>query len=105
MRDVVIPFSVPEYEKKEVTVGARIPERILVELDGIAHDNDRTRGYVIRQLLSRGLAAYRADGQLTPEKRLDHSGPLPAGRIRVSRGEDEGADHHITNPKTGTQKD
>lgn len=84
MSDVVITFDVSDFEKKEVTVATRVQERMLRELDDIAYTNDRTRGYVIRQLLTRGLAAYRADGELKVQ-REERSGPLPAGRIRVSK--------------------
>lgn len=84
MKNVAINLGVPDFEKKEVTVGARIPERLLRELDDIAYTNDRTRGYVIRQLLMRGLAAYHADGELRVV-RPDRPGPLPAARIRVSK--------------------
>ena len=60
-------FVPADYEKKEVSVAARIPERMLRELDDIASSHDRTRGYVIRELLARGLEVYRANGVLKPD--------------------------------------
>lgn len=66
-RDVCYNRFVSDFEKKEVAVAARIPERMTREIDAIAEIQDRSRGYVIRALLERGLVAFKSDGFLKPD--------------------------------------
>jgi hypothetical protein len=56
-----------KHEKKEVTVGVRIAESTKRQLDKIVEAEDRTIGYVARELMIRGLALYQIDGRLRDE--------------------------------------
>lgn len=71
--------SVPRnYEKKDAPIATRVPDAMKRQLDAIAEEHDRTVGYIIRELLGRGLAMYQADGQLR------QSG-IPAAEVRVGK--------------------
>lgn len=68
---VYVPVN---YEKKDVGIATRISESMKREIDRLADEHDRTPAYIIRELLTRGLALYQADGRLKdenkPERRL-----------------------------------
>lgn len=55
-------FAVPG--KKEITVGTRIDEETQRKLERIVDLEDRKIGYVVRELMLRGLALYEIDGKL-----------------------------------------
>ena len=63
--NICYKVSVAEnYEKKDVGIATRVPESTKRLLEEIAYDHDRKVGYVIRELLGRGLALYEIDGRL-----------------------------------------
>jgi hypothetical protein len=62
MQTFAINLAVPG--KKEVTVGTRVDEETKRILDRIVEKEDRTLGYVTRELMLRGLALYKQDGLL-----------------------------------------
>lgn len=64
------------YEKKEIGVATRVSDSIKRQLDEIAYEHDRTIGYVIRELLVRGLAAYSVDGKFKDEPLTVQQRPL-----------------------------
>ncbi len=55
---------VPDYEKKDIGVATRVSESVKRELERIADEHDRKPGYVIRELMLRGLYHYHQDGRL-----------------------------------------
>lgn len=54
-----------------VNVGVTVPPDVDVQLSGIAEQQDRSKSYVARELMLRGLAAYLRDGQLKEPQQHD----------------------------------
>jgi superfamily II DNA helicase RecQ len=58
-------FFMRVYEGKKIkTITAKIDEDQLEIIDEVARRHDRSRSYVIRELLVRGLVQYKIDGNL-----------------------------------------
>lgn len=78
-----MPKPASESAKKVNMLGLKVDEPTRVELDGISEAEDRPLGYVARELMLRGLAAYRRDGHLKePQPASTESQPGPT--IKVS---------------------
>lgn len=58
----------PKAGKKTVTVPIKVSQDIKDELKVICGDEDRPLGYIARELMLRGLVAYRRDGSLKVTK-------------------------------------
>lgn len=50
-------------EQKSAVVPVRIPQELLRKLDAIAKQKDRSRNYIIRELLKQAIEANRKGGR------------------------------------------
>lgn len=50
-------------EQKSAVVPVRIPQALLRKLDAIAKQEDRSRNYIIRELLKQAIEAKRKGGK------------------------------------------
>ena len=60
--------------KRIVTMGMKVSDEEKAKIKEISEEHDRPLGYVARELMLRGLAAYERDGKLREPKNANDRG-------------------------------
>lgn len=74
-----------KFEKKDSPLTIKVGESLKREIESIASNEDRPVGYVIRELMVRGLDLYRADGLLRSSTNTTRSKGVPATTIKLGQ--------------------